>query len=312
MPELPEVETIRRSLEPLIGRRVEKVLFSRLAPVETTTPAKIRRTLRGTTITAIRRWGKYLLIDTDRGASLVIHLGMSGSLTLAQPGEGSSRKLSRTCLSPTAKESDFAAGILGPERNRGMMPGEIRRKLKGIPLPRLGHVHLVLLFAHNLSLSLTDPRRFGSLSLSFRKDGSDNPFLQRLGPDYLDPHLSPEIYVNRCRCHPGLSLKSALLHQGIASGLGNIYSCESLYRARLDPRRHVKEAKDHELVQLLNAVRKNLATAIMHRGTTLRDYRDGAGRAGGMKKFLQIYGNPSATRIRQGGRTTWFHPSIQK
>jgi len=271
MPELPEVETIRNSLAPLIGKRVEKLAFSPLAPIETTTPAKIQRALTGTIITAIRRWGKYLLFDTNQNAKLVIHLGMTGRL------------------------------LLNPDPTK--------------------HVHITVVFQDRSRLSLIDPRRFGTISLSCKPDGSDNRFLQRLGPDYLNPKLTPEIFVQRCRKHPGVSLKSLLLNQGIAAGLGNIYACEALYRAGLSPKRRVRRTTGEELSRLLSSVRQVSALGIRHGGTTLRDYRNGAGEPGRMKELLQVYGRAGeltadrrglVTRIVQGQRSTFYAPSLQK
>ncbi len=282
MPELPEVETIRISLAPLIGQRVEQVSFSKLAPVETTTPAKIRQALTDSTIIAIRRWGKYLLIDVDRRATLVIHLGMTGRLLINPPT---------------------------PPLSKGGKGGFS------------DHHHMSIQFADGSRLVLFDPRRFGTISLSSKPDGSDNRFLSRLGPDYLDPALTPEIFITRCRRHPGLSLKSLLLHQGIAAGLGNIYACEALYRAGLSPKRRVRRAPDDPLSRLLSAAREILQLAIKNGGTTLRDYQDSLGRKGQMQNFLKVYareGLPTADghgmvkRIWQQGRSTWFCPEVQK
>jgi formamidopyrimidine-DNA glycosylase len=275
MPELPEIETIRRSLDELIGRKITKLKFSRLAPVETSSLASIRHALLQFQITDLQRRGKYLLLHSSGGKNLVFHLGMSGQL----------------------------------------------RFYPAPPPARAKHTHLELVFSDGSALHYIDARRFGTLSLSGQKDGHDNPFLKKLGPDYLDPRLSCEQFVKICRRHPGLSLKALTLHQGVAAGLGNIYSCESLYRAALDPRRLVRSTSDHELKKLLHAARETLELGIQKGGVSMRDYLDGKGARGVMKEFLQVYdregqksldGKGRVHRIVQNARSTWFVPKIQK
>lgn len=275
MPELPEVETIRRSLANLRGKKICSVYLSRLAPVETTTPAAIRRSLAGGTVEKVQRWGKYLIFPIQEGPSLILHLGMSGQLRLYP--------------SPV------------PSRSK--------------------HTHLEIGFSDGSLLRFVDSRRFGTLSLSFRKHRRDNGFLERLGPDYLDPELSDEFFLRQCRRHPKISLKSLALHQGIATGLGNIYACEALYRAGLDPRRIVSQTTDEELIQFLAAAREVLAEGIRYGGVSMRDYLDGNGHPGIMKEFLRVYdregeisldGGGRVHRIVQNARSTWFVPTVQK
>lgn len=275
MPELPEVETILRSLKLVEGKQVVGLDFSKLAPVETTRPAQIRQALTDRPIRRLERRGKYLLIRSAGGAALVIHLGMSGRLTyFPKP----------------------------PERFEA-------------------HTHLKLKFEDGSVLAFQDPRRFGTLSLSADPEGGDNAFLQRLGPDYLDPALDVAAYIVRCRRHPGLNLKALTLHQGVGAGLGNIYACESLYKAGLDPRRRVRRTKDAELAALLQAARETLELGIRHGGSSLRDYFDGLGNRGVMKEFLQVYdregqptldGRGTVKRIVQQARSTWFCPEVQR
>jgi formamidopyrimidine-DNA glycosylase len=274
MPELPEVETIRRSLRFLEGRRIRAVRLSRLAPVEKSPRRAIRGSLEESALLSIGRRGKYLLLSTERGA-VVLHLGMTGQL-LFFPSEQA---------------------------------------------PRAPHTHLECTFQDGSQLRYIDPRRFGTLSFSASSRGEDNPFLQKLGPDYDDPTLLEEEFLRRCRAHPGLSLKALALHQGVAAGLGNIYACEALYGAELDPRRKVKRTKDERLVRLLHQARRVLQLGIAKGGSSLRDYFDGLGNRGIMREFLQVYdredmatldGRGTVRRIVQNARSTWFSPEIQK
>ncbi len=183
------------------------------------------------------------------------------------------------------------------------------------------HIHMRIDFSDGGKLYYIDARRFGTLSLSRTSDGQDNPFLDRLGPDYIDENFSEEAFLTRCRRHPGLNLKALALHQGIAAGLGNIYACETLYYAELDPRRRVEKTSDQALKKLHRAARRALNLGIQHGGSSLRDYVDGLGNRGVMKNFLQVYGREGQTtldgrgqvqRITQQARSTWFSPQVQK
>lgn len=275
MPEMPEVETIRRSLKAIIGLKIERIQFSKLAPIETTTPSKIRRTLHHTKLITLKRHGKYLLLQNEIGHALVIHLGMSGQLLY-----------DRRDYPPLTK-----------------------------------HTHMIIKFANDSRLRFVDARRFGTLSLTQRIDYQDNPFLTRLGPDYDDDKLSSKIFIERCRRHPKISLKSLALHQGVAAGLGNIYACESLYRAKLDPRREVQQTSDKKLANFLEAARHTLGQGIHYGGISIRDYVNGLGHRGIMQKFLMVYdreglsaldGQGKVYRIIQNARSTFFVPKVQK
>ncbi|MDO8494507.1 MAG: bifunctional DNA-formamidopyrimidine glycosylase/DNA-(apurinic or apyrimidinic site) lyase [Deltaproteobacteria bacterium] len=274
MPELPEVESIKRSLQGLVGKTIARFYFSRVAPVETTSPKQIEKTLHNKKISRLERRGKYLLLHTDPAASLVLHLGMTGKLLLLET-----------------------------------------------PTPREKHTHMELLFSDGTLLRFIDPRRFGTISLACQSDGKDNPFLKKLGLEYNDSTQTRDDYIRQFRSHPKLSLKTALLHQGIIAGVGNIYACEALYRAKLDPRRLVQKTTDEALRKLLQALRQTLDMGIACQGTTLRDYQDGRGTKGSMQNFLQVYGREGKTalqshhkviRIIQNNRSTWFAPAVQK
>jgi formamidopyrimidine-DNA glycosylase len=273
MPELPEVETIRLSLKPMIGQEIRSLYLSRLAPIETTTAKQLRLALAGARIKALVRLGKYLLIKSDREESLVVHLGMSGRLVLLK--------------SPIPK--------------------------------RPKHTHLEALFKNRTCLRYIDARRFGTLSLATKLKES-NAFLARLGPDYLDPKFNVKLYIKKMRRHPGLALKTALLNQGIAAGLGNIYACEALYRATLNPWRHIHTISNSDLEKLLSASKQCLRLGIKHCGTSLRDYFDGRGHRGEMQKFLQVYGREGQAtldgkgKVKRGiqqARSTFWCPEVQ-
>jgi len=275
MPELPEVETIRRSLANVHGIKIQSLRLSRLAPVETTTPARVRKEMTGATVTAWGRWGKYLLMHTDREVHWVLHLGMSGQLRYFPSGAPSAPK----------------------------------------------HTHVEMALSDGGLLRFVDPRRFGTISLSWGEEHRGNPFLARLGPDYLDETFSDTDFLARCRRHPKISLKAMALNQTIATGLGNIYACEALYRANLDPRRLLGRTTDAQLKNFLTQARQALAEGIQNGGVSMRDYLDGLGHRGVMKEFLRVYdregqaaldGRGMVQRIVQNARSTFFVPEVQR
>lgn len=269
MPELPEVETIRRSLHDLIADTIREVALSAVAPIRHTTAAQLHHALVGAQVEDIARRGKFLLFRLVEGPTLILHLGMSGRLRRA------------TTASP--------------------------------------HTHMVLQFAHAGALHYIDARRFGMISLASAAQRS--PCLDHLGPEFDDPELTSPIWIARCRRHPKLSLKAALLHQGLVAGLGNIYVCEVLYAAGISPLRTIGATTDAALARILVAMRTVLTRAIAQGGTSLRDYEDSWGRKGGMRAHLQVYGRKRQStldgrghvvRVVQQGRSTWYAPEVQK
>ncbi len=275
MPELPEIETLRRSLKPVLGKYLAKINFSKLAPIETTTANHIQKNIQNQKIQKLARHGKYLLIVFSNHHALVIHLGMSGQL------------------------------IYYPSK----------------PVPERKHQHMILIFSDGSCLSYVDPRRFGTISLLLQEKPNSNPFLQRLGPDYLDKKLTDQSFIKRCRTHSQLHLKGLLLNQGVAAGMGNIYACEALYDARLDPRRRVSQCSDDELKSLFLAAKKVLTLGIKKGGTSFRDYVNGRGAKGVMKNFLQVYDRANqmsldqrgkVKKIVQNARSTYYVSEVQK
>jgi formamidopyrimidine-DNA glycosylase len=273
MPELPEVETVVRTLRPrLLGAAISAVWTSnkglRLArPIDRAALARLSVAAR---IAAVRRKGKYILIDLDRGqAGVLIHLGMSGRLRLQAGSE-----------------------------------------------PRAPHTHVVWSLAGGDELRFVDPRRFGWVAAS--RDVDALPELAGLGPDAL-----VELDVSRLRALLAASrapLKSFLLDQKRIAGLGNIYVCEALFRARLHPGTPARRATGRAAA-LLRAIRATLRVALSNRGTSMRDFVDSEGRRGENASALLVYGRErepcracGATLCRSldSGRSTFFCPRCQR
>ena len=268
MPELPEVETTVRGLARVLeGRRLVRV-EPRRADLRRAFPQDLGQRLTGATVTGLRRRAKYGLIETDRGDTLLFHLGMSG----------------RWRIDPT----------------------EIGK-----------HDHLLIETDDGHRLALNDPRRFGSLDL-VRTDAVDRwPPIAALGPEPLD--LEAEELRARLAGRTA-AIKLLLLDQRIVAGLGNIYVCEALFRARINPRRAGGKLSLERVRRLVPAIKAVLAEAIEAGGSSLRDFASPDGELGYFSKRFAVYdreGEPCACggrvkRIVQGGRSTFYCPRCQK
>lgn len=264
MPELPEVETVRRGLaRELAGRRIEGVDWrgSRLRGGASPRPLE---TLEGQRVKGIRRHGKFLLWDLSAD-TLLAHLGMTGKLLFAEPGEA--------------------------ERP---------------------HTHLVLDLDDGRQLRFSDPRRFGLLKLYPR--GAAIPDLAHFGPDALDPAFTPEA-LGAGLAASRAPLKAFLLDQTRVAGVGNIYACEALWRARLRPTRAANATPPRKVPLLHQAIQGVLQDALAAGGTSFNDYVDHIGQPGRFLLHLAVYdqeGEPcprcgaKVRRIPQAGRSTFF------
>lgn len=269
MPELPEVETTVRGLETvLLGQRIARVELRR-ADLRRAFPPDLGQRLTGTTVTRLGRRGKFGLIETDRGDTLVFHLGMSG-------------------------------------------------KWRVDPDELLAHDHLLIETGEGRRLALNDPRRFGSVDLVATDAALGWGPLAALGPEptALDAdHLHAAF---RGRSAP---VKALLLDQRIVAGLGNIYACEALFRAGIDPRRAAGKLSKARVAKLVDAIGEVVAEAIAAGGSTLRDYARPDGELGYFSKRFSVYdreGKPcpgcggTVRRIVQGGRSTFYCPMCQR
>jgi formamidopyrimidine-DNA glycosylase len=298
MPELPEVETIARGLDPVLrGRRVEAVWGSGL-PLHLNRPVDLRAlraVAAGRAIERVRRRGKYLLIVlTELGSAQRSPRGK-----LKEPSEGS-------CLIDLHQDKGVLVHL--------GMTGRLR--VQAASAPRAPHTHVVFGLAGGDELRFADARRFGWVEAGAPLAGV--AALTALGPDPLSeldaPALAAALATSRA------PVKSFLLDQRRIAGLGNIYVAEALFRAGIHPttpaRRLVKRAPE-----LLDAIRASLAGGIERRGTTLRDYVDADGRKGDNASALLVYGRAGEPCPRCGaairrrvdaGRSTFFCPKCQR
>jgi formamidopyrimidine-DNA glycosylase len=293
MPELPEVETVRRGLEPVMQGAHFAAVEARRHDLRWPLPRDFVARLEGQTVTGLGRRAKYLLADLSSGEVLLMHLGMSGSFRVAHEGG---------------------------ERT----PGNYHHERTA----HLTHDHVVFHMSNGARIAFNDPRRFGSMKLVSRAALDAEPLLRGLGPEPLGNAFDAAMLARACH-GKRTSLKAALLDQRVVAGLGNIYVCEALYRARLSPKRLAstiagRDAVPNErAVRLVDGIKAVLTEAIKDGGSSLRDHRLTDGELGMFQHHFRVYdraGEKCRTprcrgtikRIVQNGRSTFYCPVCQK
>jgi formamidopyrimidine-DNA glycosylase len=292
VPELPEVETVRRGLQPAMeGARFIKV-EARRPDLRRPLPADFVRRIEGKTVTGIGRRAKYLTVDLSSGEVLLMHLGMSGSFRVSHDDKHGS-------------------------------PGAFHH-------PRSvasAHDHVVFHMSSGATVTFNDPRRFGLMLLVPRTELAQHPLMREVGPEPLGNAFDAKLLAAAC-AGKKTSLKAALLDQTVVAGLGNIYVCEALHMARLSPKRRAstiatRGAPNPRTVSLVDAIRAVLNAAIKAGGSSLRDHRQTDGELGYFQHHFRVYdreGEPCVTpgckgtvkRIVQNGRSTFFCPVCQR
>jgi formamidopyrimidine-DNA glycosylase len=291
MPELPEVETVRMGLAPAMeGARFARVEVRR-RDLRWPLPKDFAKRLTGQKAEGLGRRAKYLLADLSSGDVLLMHLGMSGSFRLRKNGQQ----------------------VLGDPRYF-----EIAKDEK--------HDHVVFHMSNGSTITFNDPRRFGSMKIVPRAKLDKEPLLRDLGPEPLGNEFDAAMLAKAC-AGKKTSLKAALSDQRVVAGLGNIYVCEALFRARLSPKRQAstiagRDGRPNErAVALVKAIKATLHDAIKAGGSSLRDHRRADGSLGDFQHKFQVYdreGEPcphckgKVKRIVQTGRSTFYCPSCQK
>lgn len=285
MPELPEVETVRRGLAPaLVGRRIVKARAKR-ADLRFPFPPRFAARLKGRRVDALTRRAKYLLAQLDDGAVWITHLGMTGRWS-----------------------------IVGAKRQ----PGDFYYSEP----PNPAHTHVTVETDAGLRLEFNDPRRFGYMDLIDAEALDSHPYFKQLGPEPIgnEFHLP---YLKRAFAGKKTSVKAALLDQRVIAGLGNIYVVEALHRAGIAPTRAAGRIAQQRLEKLTHAIRAVLEEAIEAGGSTLSDYAGVDGAQGGFQHRFAVYdreGEPcpkadcggTIARVVQGGRSTFWCPRCQR
>jgi formamidopyrimidine-DNA glycosylase len=309
MPELPEVETVRAGLEPVLrGRRFMHV-EQRRKDLRFPLPERFAERLTGRRISRLDRRAKYILVHLDKGEVLAVHLGMTGRFSVQLPRSPSPR---------------HAGGVSPAQRGEGTQLGEYTYDHGH----DARHDHLVFTISGGAVVTYNDARRFGYMTLIPTAEIEQDAFFRGLGVEPLSDDLNAT-YLARRACGKKVDLKAFLMDQRIIAGLGNIYVCEALFRARLDPwkgasRLATKAGRPTPAAEhLVPAIKAVLADAIRAGGSTLRDYKQANGDIGSFQKEFAVYGcegepctrpgcRGTVRRKTQGGRSTFFCPACQR
>lgn len=275
MPELPEVETSRRGIEPhILGKKIKNVIIRehRLRwPIPRSLPDKIHKQV----LNKVERRGKYLLLhfgENELASTVILHLGMSGSL--------------RICTAATPAEK---------------------------------HDHIDFVFSNNKILRLKDPRKFGCV-LWTNKSAGQHKLLSKLGPEPLGDDFTGDYLYQKSRKRT-CSIKSFIMNSHVVVGVGNIYACESLFIAGINPKRKAGSLSKARTARLVDAIKLILTSAIEQGGTTLRDFTREDGQPGYFSQKLFVYGKAGEAcaecgkpikQLNQHQRSTFYCTYCQK
>lgn len=283
MPELPEVETVRRGLAPAMEDVVIAKAEVNRPDLRWPFPANMADRLTGKRVLRLRRRSKYILADLDSGETALIHLGMSGRMLVSGDPLG-----------------QFVHDHPAAQK----------------------HDHVVLHMENGARITFNDPRRFGAMDLLATDQAEAHPLLAAIGPEPFGNSFD-EPYLIAALTNRKTPMKSALLDQKTVAGLGNIYVCEALFRSKIHPARPAWRVSKDRISRLVPIIRTVLSDAIGSGGSSLRDFRQADGELGYFQHSFDVYGREGAPcrtpgctstirRIVQSGRSTFYCPSCQR
>lgn len=288
MPELPEVETVRRGLSALVINKKIKSVQHDWPKSFPNAPADVNEFLNGATITDVRRRAKVLIIDLSTKYSLIVHLKMTGQLVFR--GEQ---------VFGAGHPSDSLVGDLPDKSTR-----------------------VIIEFSDNSYLYFNDQRKFGWMRLFPTVEVPNIDFFLKVGPEPLGDEFTPQIFIERIRKRANTTIKAALLDQTVVAGIGNIYADEALWGARIHPAQRVREVSDSRLKTLYKELRFVLELSIEKGGSTDKNYVNAEGKKGSYIDFARVFrregkdcprhsGTP-IIKTRVAGRGTHTCPQCQK
>ncbi len=277
MPELPEVETVCRGIAPVLEGRTLISVIQRRPNLRKPFPQGFVERLEGAEIKSVRRRAKYIVIKTSTNETLLIHLGMSGRMTIHEEGE--------------------------------------------TPLPG-PHDHVDFITDEKKTLRFNDPRRFGLMDILEESELETHPLLADIGPEPLGNQFNSAVLAGKLKKRNS-PIKTALLDQKIVAGLGNIYVCESLFRAGISPKKKASDISRQRIELLTTEIVAVLNEAIEAGGSSLKDHRQASGELGYFQHSFKVYGREGEpcpgcdckegiARITQAGRSTFFCSKKQK
>lgn len=283
MPELPEVETVRRGLAPAMEGQVIRLASVNRPDLRWPFPERMADRLTGARVLALRRRSKYILADLDRGETLLIHLGMSGRMLIS-------------------------GAPIGQFHHAHPAPAK--------------HDHVVLDMEGGARITFNDARRFGAMDLLDTATAETHWLLRDIGPEPFGNAFN-EDHLIACLRGRNTPIKSALLDQTVVAGLGNIYVSEVLHRARINPKRRAGQLSALRVGRMVPIIRDVLAEAIAAGGSSLQDHRQTSGELGYFQHSFRVYdraGQPCPTpgctgtiaRIVQSGRASFYCPKCQR
>jgi formamidopyrimidine-DNA glycosylase len=288
MPELPEVETVRRGLSALIiGKTVKNVVHDTPKSFPNA-EADVAAFLMGATITGIRRRAKVLIIDLSSDYSLIVHLKMTGQMVYR--GEQ---------VFGAGHPSDSLVGDL-PDRS----------------------TRVTLEFTDSSHLYFNDQRKFGWMRLLPTLEVPNIDFFKKVGPEPLSDDFTPQVFISRIRKRANSTLKAALLDQTVLAGIGNIYADEGLWGAKIHPAERVRDVSDAKLKTLFQELRFVLNLSIEKGGSTDKNYVNAEGKRGSYIDFARVFRREgkdcprhpgtAIIKTRVAGRGTHICPKCQK
>ena len=288
MPELPEVETVRCGLAELLpGRVVARAVVFDSPKSFPNAPSDVEQFLYGARVTAVRRRAKVLMIDLDTRYSLVVHLKMTGQLIFRG-----------------------AQSFAGGHPNDSLI-GELPDRSTRVQID----------FVDRSRLFFNDQRKFGWVKLLPTDEVKNLPFMQKVGPEPLDPNTRAEDFIQRIRRRQNSMIKPAFLDQAVIAGVGNIYADEALWAAHIHPQTRVRNVSDQQLNTLFNELRQILQLSIDQGGSTDRNYVDAEGRKGNYLTFAHVFRREGQAchrhpdqeiiKLKVGGRGTHVCPVCQ-
>ena len=283
MPELPEVETVRRGLEPAMKNQLISKVDVNRPDLRWPFPPNMAKRLSGARVVGLRRRSKYILVDLDSDETLIVHLGMSGRMLVS-----------------------------------GIQVGQFHQEH---PAPKK-HDHVVFHMENGARVTFNDARRFGAMDLALTAAVEQHKLLTSLGPEPLGNSFN-ENYLIRALSGKNAPIKSTLLDQRIIAGLGNIYVCEVLFRAKISPITKASELSKLRISKIVPIIREVLEEAILAGGSSLKDYRQTGGELGYFQHNFQVYDQENQlcssvgctgviVRVIQAGRSSYYCPRCQR
>lgn len=312
MPELPEVETVRRGLANLLpGRTVLRSTTIDSPKSFPNAPSDVEQFLYEATIVGVRRRAKVLIIDLSSEYSLVVHLKMTGQLVFR--GEDRVQNLEYGIRNLEVKISETSESLTS------FAGGHPNDSLVGKLPDRSTRVQID--FTDGSHLFFNDQRKFGWIKLVPTTMVEQMPFFQKVGPEPLDPKTKSEEFIQRVRRRSGSMIKPVILDQAVIAGVGNIYADECLWAAHIHPETRAGKLSDEQLNTLFIELVKILQLSIDQGGSTDRNYVDAEGRRGNYLKFANVFRREGQAchrhpdqeilKIRVAGRGTHICPVCQ-